>query len=113
MVSGRRAVGGAEGWTHLNRSIPGFVPGVSLLLVGEFQSVAEDLESLLFITESTCLGRLTVESEHLPKKPRKRHTDVHTGHMTLSKRGKLLRRHELLQTERVFGKARVALGDSR
>lgn len=49
------------------------------VLLGEFQSVAEDLESRLFITESTCLGRLTVETEHLPKKPRERHTDVHTG----------------------------------
>lgn len=58
------------------------IPDVALLLLGEFQSVAEDLESRLFITESTCLGRLTVEREHLPKKPRERHTDVHTGHMT-------------------------------
>lgn len=57
------------------------IPGVVLLLLGEFQSVAEDLESRLFITESTCLGRLTVEREHLPKKSRERHTDVHTGHM--------------------------------
>lgn len=35
------------------------------VLLGEFQRVAEDLESLLFITESTCLGRLTADTEHL------------------------------------------------
>lgn len=57
------------------------IPDVALLLLGEFQSVAEDLDSRLFITESTCFGRLTVDTEHLPKKPRERHTDVHTGHM--------------------------------
>lgn len=56
----------------------GDIPDVALLLLGEFQSVAEDLDSLLFITVSTCLGRLTVDTEHLPKKPRERHTDVHT-----------------------------------
>lgn len=49
-----------------------------LLLLGEFQSVAEDLDSRLFMTESTCLGRLTAETEHLPKEPRERHK----GHMT-------------------------------
>jgi len=65
----------------------GGIPDVVLLLLGEFQSVAEDLESRLFITESTCLGRLTAEKEHLPKKPRERHTDVHTGHMAERKRG--------------------------
>ncbi len=37
-----------------------------LLLQGEFQSVAEDLDSLLLITGSVCRGRLTVEAEHLP-----------------------------------------------
>lgn len=36
--------------------------------------MAEDLDSRLFITESTCLGRLTVETEHLPEEPRERHT---------------------------------------
>lgn len=64
----------------------GGIPDVALLLLGEFQSVAEDLDSRLFITESTCLGRLTVDTEHLPKKPRERHTDVHTGHMVERKR---------------------------
>lgn len=49
--------------------------------------MAEDLDSRLFITESTCLGRLTVDTEHLPKKPRERHTDVHTGHMIERKNG--------------------------
>lgn len=49
--------------------------------------MAEDLDSRLFITESTCLGRLTVDTEHLPKKPRERHTDVHTGHMVERKNG--------------------------
>ena len=49
--------------------------------------MAEDLDSRLFITESTCLGRLTVDTEHLPKKPRERHTDVHTGHMFERKNG--------------------------
>lgn len=51
-----------------------------LLLLGEFQSVAEDLESRLFMTESTCLGRLTAETEHLPKEPRERHTGSHRSH---------------------------------
>lgn len=60
------------------RGAGGDIPDVALLLLGEFQSVAEDLDSLLFITVSTCLGRLTVDTEHLPKKPRERHTDVHT-----------------------------------
>lgn len=67
----------------------GGIPDVALLLLGEFQSVAEDLESRLFITVSTCLGRLTVDTEHLPKKPRERHTDVHTGHMVERQRRKL------------------------
>lgn len=49
--------------------------------------MAEDLESRLLITESTCLGRLTVDTEHLPKKPRERHIDVHTGHMLERKKG--------------------------
>lgn len=48
--------------------------GVSLLLLGEFQRVAEDLESLLFITVSTCLGRLTADIEHLPAKSTKNRT---------------------------------------
>lgn len=63
------------------------VPDVALLLLGEFQSVAEDLESRLFITESTCLGRLTADTEHLPKKPRERHTDVHKGNIGKKNRG--------------------------
>lgn len=66
---------------QLHRRGGGGLPDVALLLLGEFQSVAEDLDSRLFITVSTCLGRLTVDTEHLPKKPRERHTDVHTGHM--------------------------------
>lgn len=53
------------------------IPDVSLLLLGEFHSVAEDLDSRLFKTESTCLGRLTVDTEHLPKKPRERHSFSH------------------------------------
>jgi hypothetical protein len=36
-----------------------------LLLLGEFQSVAEDFESRLLIIESTCLGRFTADTEHL------------------------------------------------
>lgn len=63
------------------------IPDVALLLLGEFQRVAEDLERRLFITESTCLGRLTVEREHLPKKSKERHTDVHTGHVVERKSG--------------------------
>lgn len=35
-----------------------------LLLLGEFQRVAEDLESRLLIIESTCLGRFTADTEH-------------------------------------------------
>lgn len=67
----------------------GGVPDVSLLLLGEFQSVAEDLDSLLFKSESTCLGRLTVDTEHLPKKPRERHRVVHTGQMVERKKGEV------------------------
>lgn len=54
----------------------------ALLLLGEFQRVAEDLESLLFRAESTCLGRLTVDNEHLPKKPRRerQHRCSHWSH---------------------------------
>lgn len=74
----------AQWWTHLKSC--GGIPDAALLLLGEFQSVAEDLESRLFITESTCLGRLTVDTEHLPKKPKERHTDVHSGHMCQRKR---------------------------
>lgn len=55
----------------------GHSTGRALLLLGEFQSVAEDLDSRLFRTESTCLGRLTVETEHLPEEPRERHTHTH------------------------------------
>lgn len=42
-------------------------PGSSLLLLGELQSVAEDFDSLLLMTGSTRLGKLTVEAEHLPE----------------------------------------------
>lgn len=35
-------------------------------MLGEFHRVAEDLDSLLLITESTCFGRLTADKEHLP-----------------------------------------------
>lgn len=48
--------------------------GSSLLLLGEFQSVAEDLDSLLLMTGSTCLGKLTVEAEHLPAPERTQQT---------------------------------------
>lgn len=73
-------VGDGDGHSYTWRLVGGGgdIPDVALLLLGEFQSVAEDLDSLLFITVSTCLGRLTVDTEHLPKKPRERHTDVHT-----------------------------------
>lgn len=69
--------------------VGGGFPDVSLLLLGEFQSVAEDLDSRLFKTESTCLGRLTVDTEHLPKKPRERHTVFHTGQTVERKKGKV------------------------
>lgn len=52
--------------------------GSSLLLLGEFQSVAEDLDSLLLMTGSTCRGKLTVEAEHLPAPERRQHTPVTT-----------------------------------
>lgn len=48
--------------------------GSSLLLLGEFQSVAEDLDSLLLMTGSACLGKLTVEAEHLPAPERTQQT---------------------------------------
>lgn len=48
--------------------------GSSLLLLGEFQRVAEDLDSLLLMTGSTCLGKLTVEAEHLPAPERTQQT---------------------------------------
>lgn len=40
--------------------------------------MAEDLESRLSMGESKCLGRLTVDKEHLPEEPRERHTVVQT-----------------------------------
>lgn len=86
MIDGCGVLTVAEWWTHLNWGGRG-IPDVALLLLGEFQSVADDLDSRLFITESTCLGRLTVDTEHLPKKPRERHTDVHTSHMVERKTG--------------------------
>lgn len=63
------------------------VPDVFLLLLGEFQIVAEDLDSRLFKTESTCLGRLTVDTEHLPKKPKER--QFFTQVRCLRKKGKV------------------------
>lgn len=48
--------GGGGG--HVRRSI--------LLRLGEFHSVADDLDSLLLMTGSVCRGRFTVEDEHLP-----------------------------------------------
>lgn len=59
--------------------------GPSLLLLGEFQSVAEDLDSLLLMTGSTCLGKLTVEAEHLPAPERMQHTT--TVHKTAGEQG--------------------------
>lgn len=53
--------------------------GSSLLLQGEFQSVAEDLDSRLLRTGSACLGRLTVEAEHLPAPERAQHTTTDHG----------------------------------
>lgn len=79
--------------------VEGGIPDVSLLLPGEFQSVAEDLDSRLFKTESTCLGRLTVDTEHLPKKPRERHTVFHTGQMLGRKEREGLRRHAFSSDE--------------
>lgn len=70
-------VGDGDGvwrWWWIGGWVGGHSRGGTLLLLGEFQSVAEDLDSRLFITESTCLGRLTVETEHLPEEPRERHT---------------------------------------
>lgn len=56
----RRGFGGRDFWRWNAGAAP------FLLLQGEFQSVAEDLDSLLLITGSVCRGRLTVEAEHLP-----------------------------------------------
>lgn len=84
---------GTEPWVEQSRAGPGVIgraPGMSilaelwgvegglatrgsgggrlsllLLLLGEFQSVAEDFESRLLIIESTCLGRFTADTEHL------------------------------------------------
>lgn len=92
MTDGLGGVGGGEVMDTVTQEGRG-IPGVALLLLGEFQSVAEDLDSRLFITVSTCLGRLTVDTEHLPKKPRERHTDVHTGHTAERRKGKLLWPH--------------------
>lgn len=64
--NGGRGMGGARWDTD--------VVGSSLLLLGEFHSVAEDLDSLLLMTGSTCLGKLTVEAEHLPAPERTQQT---------------------------------------
>lgn len=51
-----------------------------LLLLGEFQRVAEDLESRLLIIESTCLGRFTADTEQrLAPGGGKRHRALQTG----------------------------------
>lgn len=64
--------------------------GSSLLLLGEFQSVAEDLDSLLLMTGSTCLGKLTVEAEHLPAPERTQQTTtVHKGGRAAKTEGSL------------------------
>lgn len=59
------------GWVRMEAMLrrwwpPSPVPDGFLLRLGEFQSVAEDLDSLLFMTESTCLGRLTADTEQMP-----------------------------------------------
>lgn len=48
--------------------------GPVLLLLGEFQSVADDLDSLLLMTGSVCRGKFTVEAEHLPAPEKTQHT---------------------------------------
>lgn len=63
-----------EGRREGGGSLADIDAGSSLLLLGEFQSVAEDLDSLLLMTGSTCLGKLTVEAEHLPAPERTQHT---------------------------------------
>lgn len=56
----------AELWKGLaTRGSGGGRLSLLLLLLGEFQSVAEDFESRLLIIESTCLGRFTADTEHL------------------------------------------------
>ena len=72
----RKGRGGGPGDTDV---------GSSLLLFGEFQSVAEDLDSLLLMTGSTCLGKLTVEAEHLPAPERTQQTT--TVHKVAGVRG--------------------------
>ena len=54
-----------EAWWGLQGALEGGGLGLLLLLLGEFQSVAEDFESRLLIIESTCLGRFTADTEHL------------------------------------------------
>lgn len=54
----------------------------SLLRLGEFHSVADDLDSLLLRTGSVCRGRFTVEDEHLPAPERTQHTHTHTHTFT-------------------------------
>lgn len=48
--------------------------------------MAEDLESRLFMTESTCLGRLTADIEHLPVKSREDRIHVHNADGTEAER---------------------------
>lgn len=66
----RGAGAGGEGVSDVRRS--------SLLRLGEFHSVADDLDSLLLRTGSVCRGRFTVEDEHLPAPERTQHTHTHT-----------------------------------
>lgn len=46
--------------------------------------MAEDLESRLFMAESTCLGRLTADIEHLPVKSREHR--IHNAEGTKAER---------------------------
>lgn len=65
---------------------------VVLLLLGEFQRVAEDLERRLFRTVSTCLGMLTAETEHRPVKPRAYRTHTLMDTAEAGSAGRQLRR---------------------
>lgn len=98
--TGAQALMVADGWTLGSGWWGGVIPEVSLLLLGEFQRVAEDLDSRLFKTESTCLGRLIVDAEHLPKKPRERHTVFHTGQTVTGKKGEVCDATSCVQTSK-------------
>lgn len=79
-----------------------------LLRFGEFQRVADDLDSLLLRTGSVCRGRFTVDEEHLPA-PERTGENTHTH--TRSQRNRQGNLHATRMTCRIVGDGRSTEGN--